>query len=325
MKTRLIALASLVVVGGSLVLLSGNSPVAQETGLTLYGNVDVREVNMAFRQSGRLQSVLVEEGDSVVSGDIIAGLDNDLLTEQRNRAATEVQRAQAQLDKLENGSRPQEIARAEAEINRIEATINRLQLDLERQNELLEPGASSAKHVELLQSSLAEAEALRDAAQQSLDLLEEGPRQEDIDAAAAQLAQAQSNLTLAEIALADASLTAPAEGIITSRVLEPGAVVSSRDTVAVLTLTDRYYVRAYVEETALGLVAPGTRVSIRSDSSSTSYPGTVGFVSPRAEFTPRSVETEALRSDLVYRLRIEVDGDAAGLLQGMPVTVAVGS
>jgi HlyD family secretion protein len=110
-----------------------------------------------------------------------------------------------------------------------------------------------------------------------------------------------------------------------TRVREPGSMVSAAAPVYTLSLRDPVYVRAYVGERQLGQVVPGTAVTVRSDSSDKTYQGQVGFVSPRAEFTPKSVETTELRTDLVYRLRIVVADPDDALRQGMPVTIQVGN
>jgi HlyD family secretion protein len=108
-----------------------------------------------------------------------------------------------------------------------------------------------------------------------------------------------------------------------SRVLEPGSMVTSQTPVYTLSLPDPVYVRAYAAEPQLGQVAPGTPVQVTTDSSSQVYRGHIGFVSPKAEFTPKTVETTALRTDLVYRLRIIIPKSDEGLRQGMPVTIQV--
>ena len=122
--------------------------------------------------------------------------------------------------------------------------------------------------------------------------------------------------------LADAQLFAPSKGVILTRAREPGSIVGVGAPVYTLSLTETVYVRAYVDEPNLGLLAPGTRVLVNTDSSDKVYLGQVGFIAPRAEFTPKTVETPSLRTDLVFRLRIVISNADDGLRQGMPVTVA---
>jgi len=159
---------------------------------------------------------------------------------------------------------------------------------------------------------------------EALRLLEEGTRPEDIAAARANLQASESSLASAQTSLKDATLVAPADGVILSRVREPGAIVSPSDIVYVLSLANPVWVRAYIAEPNLGRIHTGMRVQVFTDSAPDKpYSGTIGFISPVAEFTPKSVETPELRTDLVYRLRIVIDQGSNGLRQGMPVTVRI--
>jgi HlyD family secretion protein len=125
-------------------------------------------------------------------------------------------------------------------------------------------------------------------------------------------------------ALADATLVAPAAGFILTRVREPGAIVASGEAIFTLAVSSPVWVRAYVDEPDLGRVRPNMAASVTTDSAPGKiYHGHVGFISPVAEFTPKTVETRELRTDLVYRLRVIVDNPDQGLRQGMPVTVTL--
>lgn len=288
---------------------------------TIYGNVDIREVALAFRQSGRLATVAVEEGDAVAAGDAIATLD-DLPQRQAVEAAeAQLERARAHLDRLESGSRPQEIAQARSNVSEAEARLEAAAAELERKAGLVASGASSEREVEAARERHDAAEARLAAALQALDLAQEGFRDEDIAAGRAELRLATAELERARTALDDTRLFAPSPGTVSTRAQEPGAIVGAGTPIAILSLHQPVVVRAYVPETRLGRFAPGTAVSLTTDSSATTYRGRVGFVSPRAEFTPKSVETPELRTDLVYRLRIVVEDADSALLQGMPVTV----
>ncbi len=297
----------------------GNS--AEEGPLTLYGNVDIRQVAMAFRQGGRLVEVTVEEGDVVSSGDRVAKLDEEPLQQAVAAAEARLDLAKARLARLERGSRPQEIGQAKAGLSEAQARLVAAQQELDRKTGLLSSGASSEREVEAARERRDAAEARQVGAKQALDLVREGSRSEDIEAGKAELHLAAAELAMQRTALADATLLAPTSGVVLTRVLEPGAMISAGAPVAVLSLQAPVVVRAYVAQDHLGKVPPGTVVEVLSDSSSKSFRGRVGFVSPRAEFTPKTVETPELRSDLVYRLRIVVEDADAALLQGMPVTV----
>lgn len=291
--------------------------------LLLYGNVDIREVELAFRQNGRLATMAFDEGDAVQAGQPMAELDPEPYEEALAAATANVQLARAELDKLKRGSRSQEIAQAGNTVRQAEATVRNTERDFARQTELLASGASSQRIVDAAQAAHDQATAMLASAREALALQKEGSRSEDIAAGEARLAASQATLAQAGTALADARLLAPASGTVLSRVREPGSMVSTSAPVYTLSLRDPVYVRAYVAEPDLGRLAPGTKVSVRTDSSEKVYEGQIGFISPRAEFTPKSVETTDLRTDLVYRLRVVVANADEGLRQGMPVTVQV--
>lgn len=325
MKKRVIPIVLVLVAAGAVVAWQVLEKEERErTELVLHGNVDIREVSAAFRVAGRLQDLSVEEGDRVTAGQVLGHLDVGPFQEELAARTAEVARASAVLAKLEAGPRPGEIEEARAAVRGAEATAKRAELDLARQKDLLEPGGSSVKAVEAAQGFFDESDARLAAAREALGLLEEGYRTEEVEAARAALAAAKAQRDLAETHLEDATLLAPSDATVLVRAREPGSILAAGTPVLTLSLRDPVYVRAYVTEPDLGHVPPGTRVTLTTDSSGDRrYEGRVGFVSPRAEFTPKSVETESLRTDLVYRLRIvALDSDDA-LLQGMPVTVTV--
>lgn len=293
------------------------------SSLTLYGNVDIRELDLAFRQSGRLKVMHFEEGDRVRAGDVVAELDAEPMREAVAVAEAALAEARAGLDKLLAGSRPQEVVQAEQAVASARAALRNADADLERRSALAQTGATAQAALDTAQSARDEAAARLAAAVAALSLAREGPRAEDIAAAEARVAQAEAQRSIARTALDDATLGTPSDGVVVARIREPGSMVGAGEPVYSLSLVSPVYVRAYAAEPDLGRLAPGTRVIMRTDSSERAYEGQVGFVSPRAEFTPRSVETTALRTDLVYRLRIVVQDPDPALRQGMPVTVEV--
>lgn len=291
--------------------------------LILFGNVDIREVELAFRQPGRLESMVFEEGARVRQGDLLAELDARPYRDGLAAAEAAQELAVAQLEKLRNGNRPQEIQRAAAEVDLFTALEKRLTAEVKRQTELATSQFASQQELDKVLSNHAEAVAGLIMAQQSHSLMREGARREDIRAAEASLASAEAALAQARTALDDTRLLAPADGIVLARILEPGSMVTAQTPVYTLALPDPVYIRAFAAEPQLGQVAPGTPVRVTTDSSAKVYAGVVGFVSPKAEFTPKAVETTSLRTDLVYRLRIIVPQGEEALRQGMPVTIEV--
>ncbi len=294
-----------------------------EPTLRLYGNVDIREVQLNFRQPGRIAAMAFEEGDRVKAGAAMAVLDDGPLKDALAAADAAVAVAEAERDKLRNGLRPQEIVRAQEALRQARALATETDRNLQRQTGLLATGATSQRSVDAARAAQEQAAAGVNSARAALSQANEGARKEDIAAAESRLAATAAARAQAATALADATLRAPSPGTVLARVLEPGSMVTSQSHVYSLSLDRPVYVRAYVGETELGKIAPGTRVTVRSDSSNTVYHGQIGFISPRAEFTPKTVETTDLRTDLVYRLRIVIGDADAALLQGMPVTIDV--
>lgn len=294
-----------------------------ESLLYLYGNVDIREVQLAFRQPGRVAQMMFDEGDAVVAGTRMATLDAQPYQEAFAAAEASVRVAQAELAKMRRGLRPQEIIQAQEALNQAQAVARRAERDYVRLSRLLPSKASSQQDVDNARAARDQAIAGVKAAKAALSQAREGFRKEDIAAAEAQLAAAMATRDQAATALADTELFAPSDGTVIARIREPGSMVVSQSAVYNLSLDKPVYVRAYIGETALGRIAPGTPVQVRSDSSKKIYHGQIGFISPRAEFTPKTVETTDLRTDLVYRLRIVVSDADAALRQGMPITIEV--
>lgn len=294
-----------------------------DTGaLVLNGSVDIRQVDLAFRVEGRLDKVLVEEGDRVAAGQVVAVVDKGYLADAVRIAEARVAAAQANLSKLEAGNRPQEIGQAKADVARAEAAYANAKATYDRRAGLPVDSTISRQALDNARADMRQAEAQLARARQSLALQEKGFRAEDIAAAKAQMQAEQGTLDLMRRRLGDAELAAPSAGQVMTRVREPGSMVLPGATVLTLALTEPMQVRTWVAETALGRVVPGTKAEIVTDGGTSKvYHGQVGFVSPVAEFTPKSVETPELRTSLVYRVRIIVTDPDDGLRQGMPVTV----
>ncbi len=238
--------------------------------LTLYGNVDVRQVDIGFRVTGQVQELFFEEGDRVEAGALMTTLNQTPYDSQLREA----------------------IASVEA----IKVNLSNAEVLLQRRLELIGIGGVS-------QEDLDNARANRD------ELV-------------ANLLQAEAAVVVAQDNMAYTQAYAPTDGVILTRIREPGTVVNPADPVYTLSVSSPVWIRAFVDEPYLGQVYYGMPAEIYTDiKNGTVYSGTVGFISPVAEFTPKTVETAQLRTDLVYRLRIYADNPDRGLVQGMPVTV----
>lgn len=292
--------------------------------LILYGNVDIRQVDLAFRVDGRIHEVLVDEGDRVRTGDPMAALDADLLQQARDEAAARLAGAQAQLSRLERGYRVEEVAQARASVTAAAAVARNAAINLRRVEALRAANAVSQKDLDNARSRNTEAAAQLRSATDNLNMLTSGYREEEVTAQRAAVAAAQAQLERARTLLDDAVLRAPQEGVVLTRAREKGAIVQTGQTVYTLTLTHPTWLRAYVAEPDLGLVKPGMRVRVAVDAvPGKTFPGTVGFISPTAEFTPKSVETMEVRTALVYRIRIRAEDPENVMRQGMPVTITL--
>lgn len=270
MKKILLFLLLAVAAGGGYMLYGEERQLLRGAGgaIVLYGNVDIRDVALGFRVSGRIAEVRCEEGDRVRHGDVVAVLDKRPFLD--------------------------DVTLHTAQMEEAEVTRNKVEKPFQRRAQLTKIGAISTEERD-------DAEAARDEAQ-------------------AQVKSAQARLQIALTNLEDTEILAPSDGVILTRVREPGAVVAAGDPVYTLALDSPVWVRTYIDEPNLGHVYPGQKASVSTDSGH-EYEGQVGFISPQAEFTPKSVETAQLRTDLVYRLRVIVNNPDKSLRQGMPVTV----
>lgn len=293
-------------------------------GLVLYGNVDIRQVDLGFREGGRIEAVLVDEGDSVGAGQPLARLDTDLLRQQRDQAAARLAGQKADLARLERGYRTEEVAQARAQVAAARAVAENAAINLHRVTSMRQSNAISQKELDNARATDREATARLKSSQDQLEMLLSGYREEDVLAQRAAVAAAEAELATAEIQLADGVLHAPQKGVILTRAREAGAIVQPGQTVYTLTLTDPVWLRAYVDEPNLGKIKPGMAVRVAVDAApGKTFPGTVGFISPTAEFTPKTVETREVRTALVYRLRIQAEDPDNVMRQGMPVTIFV--
>jgi HlyD family secretion protein len=311
---------------------------APSDNITLYGNVDIRQVQLAFNDSERIDKLLVDEGNSVHAGQLVAQLVQQRFLDAVAKDQATAAAQQQVVTRLLAGSRPEEIAQARADVAAAEADVAAAQANVTNAELLYSRQQTLAKqqYVSLQirddaqrsylaeQANLAAKRQVLTAKQQGLRLSVIGPRKEDIAAAQATLKADAATLALAQKELADTQLYAPAEGVIQDRILEPGDMATPQTPVFTLALDNPLWVRAYLPEPEMGKVALGMRAWIESDSfPGQRFPGWIGFISPVSEFTPKNVETTQLRSQLVYRVRVYACNPEHRLRLGMPATVVI--
>ena len=323
-KTRLLipALLVLAVTSGAAWWYS-NRP-AEDGVLTLYGNIDFRQASVPFNGNERIAEVLVEEGVVVKKGQLLARLDTSRLLPQLGQTEAAIEAQKAAVERLLNGTRKEEIAQAKANLESAKADVVNATAQYERRKKLGSVGVVSQQDIDQAKAAAEVAIAKADVVQNALKLAVMGPRVEDISQAKAQLRGYESQRALLRQQVSDAELRAPFDAVVQSRLMEPGEIVSPTKPVFSLATIGTKWVRAYIPEPKLGLVHNGSKAEIRVDSMpSHALGGWVGFISSVAEFTPKTVQTEDLRTNLVYEIRIFVK-DADNILRlGMPATVKI--
>ncbi|HWW20591.1 MAG TPA: HlyD family efflux transporter periplasmic adaptor subunit [Steroidobacteraceae bacterium] len=317
----------LVLVGAAAVLIwRGHRHVAQGE-LLLYGNVDLRQIDLPFNGSERIADVDAQEGDHVRAGQVLARLDASRLQPQVAKAQAELAAQQQVVERLQHGNRPEEIAQARASVEAAQAESDDARAHYQRLSSLSDRSdgrAVSRQDLDSARASLDNTQAKLQMNQKALALEVAGARKEDIAQAQAQLRSDQAQLALLQQQLRDAELRAPVDAVIRARLMEPGEIASPQKAVFTLAITDPKWVRAYVDESNLARIREGLAASVTVDGlPGLSIPGWVGFISPIAEFTPKSVETAELRSSLVYEVRVFVKDPQDRLRLGMPATVHI--
>lgn len=290
---------------------------------TLYGNVEIRQVDLSFNAEGTVTTMPKREGDRVKQGETIAELDPATYQSAYDLAVARRDAAKAQLDVLLAGTRAEDIDQARANLAAAQASLANAEASFERQSGLAVTNATTKQLLDDARMALNSGRAKVDQLQAALTEAVNGPRPEDIAASRAQLRAAEATVDLSRTQLARTKLIAPANGTIMTRVIEPGTVVLPAANVYSMALDDEVWVRAFAPEPLLPRVAPGTQVALTPDGTNRSYRGRIGYVSPAAEFTPKTVETPELRTQLVYRLRIRVENPDDGIRQGMPITITL--
>ena len=322
-KKRAVAVILVLAIGGGAAYWFTRAH-APANALTIYGNIDIRQVQAAFDDNGRILDLQVQEGDRVKKGQLLAELDPVRFQDAVAKSQGQVAAQEQVLARLLAGSRPEEIAEARAETAAAQATLSNAEITWQRQQALAEQQYIPKQSLDNAAAALKTARANLDHAGQALILAIKGPRKEDIAAARHTLEADRAALSLAQRELVDSKLYAPAEGVVQDRILEPGDMANPQTPVFTLALDNPVWVRAYLPEKSLGQVRPGMKAWIESDSfPGQRFPGWVGFISPTAEFTPKTVETTELRTELVYRVRVYACNPEHRLRLGMPVSVEI--
>jgi HlyD family secretion protein len=281
---------------------------------------------------GRIVELNVAEGDRIDAGAVIARLDTKDTELAIARAEADRQQAIAQLRLLEAGSRAEDIRQAQAQmastdadVRAAEAELTSATADLKRFEALLEVNAGSRKQRDdaatrrdVAEARVRSARERTRASAEAVARLRAGARPQEIAAARARVSAGDAQLATLRKSLADATLTSPVGGIVTSKLADAGEVIAARTAVVVVTDLDHAWANVYVDEPMVPRLKLGQKITLLTDAGQR-IDGAITFISPKAEFTPRNVQTAQERSRLVYRIKVTTDNKEGILKQGMPV------
>ena len=326
-KSHVAVLIGLVLLGSAVAYWWLNRDKDDAQHIVLYGNVDIRQVSLAFETAGRIKNMTVQEGDRVKKGQVLANLNTESLSIQAQQANAQLQVQQQTLNEQAAGNRPEEIAQAKAQVGSAKAQLENADKQYQRLAVLNNSSlgqAVSKQEVDAAKSTMKTAEAALRESEANLQLLLKGVRKEDREAAKAQYDSTKASLDLIKYQIAQSELRSPVDGVVRARLQEVGDMTTSSKSVYTIALTDPKWVRVYASETELGQIKMGSTATILRDSQPDQpITGKIGYISSVAEFTPKTVQTEDIRTTLVYEVRIYVNDPNDQLKMGQPVTVNI--
>lgn len=282
------------------------------------GHIEATEVRLAAKVGGRLLEAPLDEGNAVTQGDLVARFDTVDLEHQLAAARAESEAADAQLRLLLAGSRSEDLRRAEDHLAQAQAEFDAAARDMARLEGLAERGTATEKARDDARTRRDVAQRSVAAARAELDKLIAGPRSQEIEAARARRSAGNARVAAVQQQIADATVLAPRDGIITERIAEPGEVLPPGAAIAVLTDVARPWLNVWVDEPSVAAISIGDRVDVRVDGSDRAFVGTASFISPVAEFTPKNVQTPEERAKLVFRVKVALDNEDGVFKVGMP-------
>jgi len=321
----------------TLVCAQGCRQPAPADTLRVSGHVEATDVQVAPEVGGRLVDLRVGEGDRVAAGMLIARLDTADTMLQLQGARADRESAAAQLRLIEAGPRAEDVRQAEAQaaaargdVASIEADRKAAELDLQRYESLLQANAGSQKQRDDARARVDAATARQQAAEDRVRAanavvarLRAGARRQEVDAARARVAAVDAQIALLEKRVRDAAVLAPVGGIVTQKLHDPGELIAPRTPIVVVTDLDHAWANLFVPEPMVPRLRLGEAARVITDASGRAVSGTITFISPKAEFTPRNVQTAEERSKLVYRIKVSVDNRSGLLKPGMPVDAEI--
>ena len=382
MKKGILAVAIIVGLAVAGYLRYGRTNSDPGNNIHISGNIELTQVSIAFKTAGRLVERAVDEGDSVKKGMVVARLDRDQIENQLaaqqaaldtaghqhaqaetafdfqkeaivgeiGQRTAELSQANAHLEQLQTGARPQEIQEASSAVDAARTEYERAQKDWERAQRLYKNEDISTSQFDQFRARFEGSAATLKQAEDRAAMVREGPRKEEIAAARAQVARARAALQLteaskielkrreqevstrqseiartrAQVALVQSQLqdtiaASPIDGVVLTKSAAVGEVLAAGTPVVTVGDIDHPWLRGYISEKDLGRVKLGSSVSVTTDSyPGRTYPGHVSFIASQAEFTPKQIQTKDERVKLVYRIKIDIDNPRHELKLNMP-------
>ena len=300
------------------VLAIGCSKSVDTGAIQASGHIEATEIRLAAKVGGRLLEAPFEEGNTITTGELVARLETLDAEHQLAQARANAEAADAQLRLLLAGSRAEDLRRAEDQMAQAQAELDAARRDLDRLSGLADRGSATEKSRDDAATRMEIAERAVAAARAQLDKLVAGPRRQEIEAARAQRASAEAMVAAVEQQITDATVLAPTDGVVTTRVAEPGEILPPGATIAVLTDLARPWLTVWIDEPSLSQVILGQQVTVLVDGSDRTFEGTVSFISPVAEFTPKNVQTPDERAKLVFRVKVHLANPDGIFKPGMP-------
>lgn len=330
MKKKIIILVFVALLIGVGLLVYIGQKNNREKGLFYSGIIEATQANLSFQVPGRVAQVNVQEGQSVAKDQIIAELDRAEFESRYAQAKANLDRAQKTKQQLETAldisrkTLPSEVARAAANVKSVKDTLKDAEKNYKRFEDLFRNGVITEKerdtmklNYDVAKSRLAESESVLKMAQGNLTRIDAA--KQEIEVATAQINSINASLNQASIQLAYTQLKSPIDGIITSRNIEPGEAVNSGREVLTVSDLSRVDLKIFVDETEIGKVKPGQKVDVKVDTfPGKTYTGTVSFISPEGEFTPKIIQTKKERVKLVYLVKVSMANPNLELKSGMP-------
>jgi HlyD family secretion protein len=282
------------------------------------GTIECTQVKVAPQVAGRLVQLPHQEGAALKKGEVAAQIDPADYTLKRDEARAVLAQAQAQLDLLVAGSRDEDVQRAREQVREVRAAAQAAEADRQRIQQVFEKKSATQKQMDDAKAMADRTAAMLAQSEQNLAKLLSGSRKEEIHIAQAQVDLAKARLAQAEKAVADCTITAPMDGVVTTRSSEEGEVVSPGTSLFTLSRLDEVWLSIYLPENRLSRVKLGQPAQVKINGEKRRFVGTVTFISPEAEFTPKNVQTPDERAKLVYRVKITLPNKDGTFKPGLP-------